>query len=77
MSTRFEVTEPTPRVEGTPSIGIEGEAVACGGEPLRESALYGQADCPYGWVCVSEHHGHDASPIALIDVYSLPEEAEQ
>ena len=38
---------------------------------------YGRNDCPYGWVCVEEQHAHDLSPLALIDVYSLPEDGEK
>ena len=61
-------------------LGLGGDDA--GAAPRRELrgegvVKYGRHDCPYGWVCVAEQHAHDLSPLALIDVYSLPEEDEK
>lgn len=45
--------------------------------PARERVvMYGPQECPYGWVCVAEQHAHDLGPLALIDVYGLPEDTD-
>ena len=70
MSKTLEVSSP-PAAD----LGLGGDDV---GAPAGERVVkYGRQDCPYGWVCVAEQHAHDLSPLALIDVYSLPEDGEK
>ena len=67
------------REESAADLGLDGDdqrtAAPCAPAEGRVP-IYGKSDCPYGWVCVAEQHAHDLSPLALIDVYSLPEEDE-
>ena len=72
MSTTFEANKRTPAVEIETALGL-----LSGDEPAKmNGAVYGKGDCPYGWVCVAEPPAHDLSPLALIDVYGLPEDAD-
>ena len=75
MFKTLEVTAP-PAAAGTDDdLGLRGDEGAAPRAPAEgRIPLYGKFDCPYGWVCVAEQHAHDLSPLALIDVYSLPEE---
>lgn len=70
------VKEPPAAAGREQNLGLRGDDDhAVRRVPARERrVMYGQADCPYGWVCVAEQHGHDLGPLALIDVYGLPED---
>lgn len=80
MLNRLEVKEQPPvMAEQHKELQRATDENAAGADAGRETAemrsdVYGKNDCPYGWVCVAEQHEHDLSPIALIDVYSLPED---
>jgi hypothetical protein len=75
MSKTLEVNSPPAVAEPAADMGLGGDDVGTlAGERVIK---YGRNDCPYGWVCVAEQHAHDLSPLALIDVYSLPEDDEK
>ena len=72
MFKTLDVNAPPVAAESAADLGLGGDD---GGARAGERVVkYGRQDCPYGWVCVAEQHAHDLSPLALIDVYSLPEE---
>jgi hypothetical protein len=77
MFKSWEVTAPSAAAEPAADLGLDGDdrstAAPCAPAEGRVP-IYGKSNCPYGWVCVAEQHAHDLSPLALIDVYSLPEE---
>jgi hypothetical protein len=75
MVKTLEVPVPAAAADAEQDIGLRGEDG--GPAPEKWAVIYGKNDCPYGWVCVAEQHGHDLSPLALIDVYGLPEDDER
>ena len=75
MLKTLEVSSPPAAAEPTADLGLGGDDVVAPAGGLF--VKYGRQDCPYGWVCVAEQHAHDLSPLALIDVYSLPEDGEK
>jgi hypothetical protein len=79
MSKLLTVTGPPAAAEIDDGLGLRGdEAAAAPRAPAEERVpIYGKYDCPYGWVCVSEQHAHDLSPIVFIDVYGIPEDDER
>jgi hypothetical protein len=77
MFKTLEVSVPPAAAEPAADLGIGGDDVGATARraPAGERLVkYGRQDCPYGWVCVAEQHAHDLGPLALIDVYSLPED---
>ena len=77
MVKMLTVTGPPAAAESEDDMGLRGDeevAAASGATAEGRVPIYGRQDCPYGWVCVAERHAHDLGPLALIDVYGLPEE---
>jgi hypothetical protein len=80
MFKTLEVAAPPAEPEPAADLGLSGADAGVGARraPATERVVkYGRHDCPYGWVCVAEQHAHDLSPLALIDVYSLPEDGKK
>lgn len=76
MVKMLTVTRPPVEAEIDNDLGLRGDDAAAAPRVLAEERahIYGKDDCPHGWVCVAEQHAHDLSPIALIDVYGMPED---
>lgn len=76
MVKTLTVIAPPAAAETDDDMGLRGDEADATPHAHAEgrASIYGKQDCPYGWVCVEEEHAHDLSPLALIDVYGLPEE---
>jgi hypothetical protein len=79
MAKLLTVTGPPAAAATDDDLGLRGDEAAAAPRAPAEGRVpvYGKYDCPYGWVCVAEQHAHDLSPLALIDVYGLPEDDER